>query len=106
MNVTAYYQKVRETEAELANPCVVVSETTADGGKAGVRIEVPRRVGARMIVDGVARAATEQESREFQEEKAEAKRAADQLAAANRMQVTVIPTSDLRSLRGTGKGRE
>lgn len=106
MNMMTYYQNVRETEAQLADPCVVVSEATAEGGKEGVRIEVPRRVGARMIVDRVARAATEQEAREFQEEKAEAKRAADQLAAASRMQVTVIPTSDLRSLRGTGKGRE
>jgi hypothetical protein len=106
MDVMAYYQRVRETEAGLADPCVVVSEATPDGGKAGVRLEVRRRMGARMIVDRVARAATEQETCEFQEEKTETKRAADQLAAASRMQVTVIPTSDLRSLRGPGKGRE
>jgi hypothetical protein len=105
MDLTAYYLKVREVEAPLTDPCVVVSLETPDGGKAGVRMEVPRRVGARMIVDRTARGATEDETREFQQEKAEAKRAAEQLAAAARMQVTVIPSNELRNLRGL-KGRE
>jgi hypothetical protein len=106
MDIRAYYEKIRETAAGLPEPCVVVSEVTPDGGKAGVRVEVPRAVGARMIVDRRARAATAEEAREFQDEKVEAKRAADQQAAASRMQVTVIPSSELRNLRGPNKGRE
>lgn len=100
MDLKIYYQKIRETEAELPEPCVLVSRATENGGKAGVRMEVPRAIGAKMIVDGNARAATEEEAQVFQEERAEAKAEADQLAAASRMQVTVIPSSELRSLKG------
>ena len=106
MDLRGYYQKVREMEGALLEPCVVVSHATTDGGKAGVRMEVARRTAARMIVDGVARAATEAEASEFQEEKREAKQAADQLAAASRMQVTVIPSGDLRYVKGQGRSRE
>ena len=104
MDIKGYYQKVRETEATLPEPCVVVSEATPNGGKAGVVMEVPRKAGARMIVDRAARPASEEETREFQEEKREAKRAADEQAAAARMQVTVVPASEWRNLRGPGKG--
>ena len=38
--------------------------------------------------------------REFQDEKAEAKRLADQAAAANRVQLTVISPNELRKLKG------
>jgi hypothetical protein len=106
MDLRGYYQKVRELEARLPEPCVVVSHSTADGGRAGVRSEVPRGTAARMIVDGMARAATEEEASEFQEKKRQAKQEADQLAAASRMQVTVVSQSDLRYLKGQGRGRE
>jgi hypothetical protein len=53
-----------------------------------------------MIVEGGARLATAEEAREFQEKKAEAKRQADQLAAASRMQFTVISPTELRKLKG------
>jgi hypothetical protein len=69
-------------------------------------MEAPRKKAARMIVERTARVATAEEAREFQEQKLEAKRAAEQLAAAARMQVTVIPSNELRNLRGPGKGRE
>jgi hypothetical protein len=103
MDLRAYYQKIRETEAALPEPCVTVSLETADGGKAGVRTEVPRKIAARMIVDGHARPATEEEAEAFRAAQAEAKRAADQLAAASRMQVTVIPSGELRQLRTPGR---
>lgn len=99
MDLRAYYQKIRETEGRLKEPCVVVSLQTPDGGKAGVRTEVSRDVAARMIVDGRAREASEEEAREFMEQKAEAKRVAEQLAAAARMQVTVVPSSEWRNPR-------
>lgn len=102
MDLRAYYQKIREMEGRLTEPCVVVSVETPDGGKAGVRTEASRQVAARMLVEGIARAADERETREFMEQKLEAKRAADQLAAAARMQVTVVPSSEWRNLR-TGR---
>jgi hypothetical protein len=106
MNLTAYFSKIRELEAELPEPCVVVSSETANGGKAGVRTEASRRVAARMIVEGAARAATAEEAEEFQREKTERKRLADQLAVASRMQLTMVPASELYNLRGPVRGEE
>ena len=106
MDLRAYYQKIREMEGRLPEPCVVVSLETSDGGKAGVRTEVNRQVAARMVVEGRARVASEEETREFAERKLEAKRAADQLAAAARMQVTVVPSSEWRNLRSGRNTKE
>ena len=103
MDLKGYYQKVRELEEKLPEPCVVVSYETADGGKAGVRTEVSRKRAAQMMVAGVARQATEEEALAFQKQQAEAKQVAEQLAAAARMQVTVIPSSELRNLKGSRK---
>jgi hypothetical protein len=100
MDLKAYYRKRREAEERLPEPCVVVSLETADGGKAGVRTEVRRALAAKMIVDGVARQATAEEAKTFQDEKVEAKRVAEQLAAASRMQVTVVPSSEWRKTKG------
>jgi hypothetical protein len=108
MDLQIYYRKIRETEESLQGSSVVlVSLETPDGGRAGVRTEAPRRIAAKMIVEGCARMATADESREFQEQKAEAKRQADQVAAASRMQFTVISPNELRKLKGSGQpGKE
>ncbi len=96
MDLKPYYEKRRELEKRLPEPCVLVSLETPDGGKAGVAVEVRRELGARMIVEGKAQQATEEEAQAFQEEKQEAKQQAEQLAAASRMQVTVVPSSEWR----------
>ena len=107
MDLQIYYRKIRETEESLKDPAVLlVSLETPDGGRPGVRTEVPRRIAARMIVEGAARLATPQEVREFHEEKAESKRQADQLAAASRMQFTVISPNELRKLKGVQPGKD
>ncbi len=101
MDLKAYYQKIRQIEATLTEPhVVVVSLETPDGGRAGVRTEVARGVAARMVVEGRARLATPEETKEMKEQAAEAKRAAEEAGAAKRMQLTVISESDLRALRG------
>jgi len=101
MDLQLYYKKIRETEHILKEPFVLlVSADTPDGGRAGVLTEVPRRVAAKMIIEGWARAASTEEAREFTEEKAEAKRQADQLVAASRMQFAVVSPSELRKLKG------
>ncbi len=82
MDIKAYYGKVREVEAGMAGESVVVvSEESADGGRAGVRTEVPRALAAKMIVEGSARAASEEEAEEYRAKVAEAQRAAERLAA-------------------------
>ncbi len=96
MNLRSYYQKMREVEASFTHPFVVlVSHATSDGGKEGLLTEVPKELAAKMIADGRAHAASDDAAREFHEKKAEAKRAADSEAAANRMQVTLVPTAEL-----------
>ena len=43
MDLRAYYQKMRKVESEIQDPYVViVSRETPDGGRAGVKSEVPR----------------------------------------------------------------
>jgi hypothetical protein len=101
MDIKVYYQKVKQVEATLGEPhVVVVSEETPDGGRAGVRTEVTRRIAAQMVVQGRARLATAEEASAFREERAEASRAAEQASAAKHMQLTVISEADLRALRG------
>ena len=55
MDSKIYYQKVREQEAKIPSDfAVVISRDTADGGKAGTKTEVPRRVAAKLVVEGLA----------------------------------------------------
>jgi hypothetical protein len=104
MDLQLYYKKIRDLEGSFTDPSVLlVSRETPEGGRAGVRTEVPRRIGAKMIVDGMARLATDEETREFHEQKAEAKRKADQIVAASRMKFAVVSASELRSLKGGGR---
>ncbi len=101
MDLKIYYQKLRQTEAALTEPEVVIASLeTSDGGREGVLSEVGRAVAAKMIVEGRGRLATGEEVAAFREQTAEAKRQAEQAAAARRMQVTVISEADLRALRG------
>lgn len=100
MDLKVFYQKLRQTEASIAEAhVVVVSLETPDGGQPGVRTEVARALAARMIVEGKARLATPEESAGFREQVAEAKRAADQAAAANRIQIAVVADSELKTLK-------
>lgn len=102
MDLQIYYKKIREAEDSLNDPSVVlVSLETPEGGRVGVRTEVPRRIAAKMIVEGRARLASAEEVHDFQEQKLEAKRQADQVAAASRMQFAVISSSELKKLKGT-----
>jgi hypothetical protein len=91
MELKVYYQKLRQVEGSITEPYVVVASLeTPDGGRAGVLTEVPRALAAKLIVEGGARLATGEESLEFREQVAEAKRLAEQSAAASRIQVTVV----------------
>ncbi len=94
MDLRVYYKTLRQIEAGLPEDVVVSSKATPDGGKEGVLTEVPRRIAARLIVEGSAELAKEAEASAFRARAAEAKRLADQRAAAGRLQVTVISEAD------------
>ncbi len=92
MDLRAYYKKVREIEAQLPSPYTVLfSLETPDGGKPGVLSEVVTLIAAKQIAEGRARAATAEETKLFHSRNHEAKQAADELAAASRMQIMVVP---------------
>jgi hypothetical protein len=97
MDLRAYYQKINDTAALLTGESlVVVSVATPEGGKEGVRTEAPRMVAAKLLVEGRARMATEEETLEFQIANCEAREKFDREEAARRVQVMVIPSLDLR----------
>jgi hypothetical protein len=100
MDLRHYYANIRQAEAKLEGDFVIVASLeTADGGKAGVISEAPRSLAAKLIVDGRARVASEEERRAFEGRNAQMRKLAEQAAAAKRVQVTVVSESDLRSAR-------
>jgi len=105
MDLRVYYQKLRQVESSISEPYVIiVSNATPDGGRAGALTETPRRIAARLILDGTARLAKEEEASAFREEAAAAKLHAEQLATASRLQVTVVSGGEVRKSGGTPKG--
>jgi hypothetical protein len=105
MDLQMYYQKIRETEAEIADEFpLVVSMVTSDGGKSGRQTEVPRRLAAKMLVEGQIRLASKDETKVHRKALAEAKQVAEREAAAARLQLTVLSTTELDRLRSEARG--
>lgn len=91
MDVKQYYRKIREIEATLTGQYVfLVSLETTDGGKAGAVSEVPRPIAAKMIVEGRALLASEEEKQAYLKQQAAAKKAAHKAELARRLQVAII----------------
>jgi hypothetical protein len=100
MDLRLYYEKIRTMETKLADEFpIIVSHETTDGGKEGTKTEVPRRIAARLLVEGLARLASKEEVKAFREFLAESKRVADQLVMAAKLQLTVLSTADLDRLK-------
>jgi hypothetical protein len=100
MDLTVYYRKVKENEQKLSGDWVVVKSCeTPDGGKPGVLTEVSRRNAALLLVDGRAELASDGEAKQFRDALREAKAAVDQAEAGRRLQMSLIPTNELRSLK-------
>jgi hypothetical protein len=84
MDLLAYYEKIRKMEAAIDTVFAVVSSrATPDGGRAGVKTELPRAVAARLIVDGKADLADPEDAARFRTEAEEKWREA-QLHVADR----------------------
>jgi len=106
MDLRAYFQKIRELEAKIAEEFpIVVSLDTPDGGKAGTHTGVTRALAAKMIVEGVARLATEVEAAAFRALQEEASRVAQQIAAAAKVQVTVVAAGEPDKLKGAKQAK-
>ena len=107
MDLRVYYQKIREMETKIADEFpLVVSVETADGGKGGTKTEVPRRLAAKLLVEGTVRLASKDEMKAHREALAEAKRVADRAAAAAKVQLTVLSVTELDKLRGEARGNK
>jgi len=105
MDLKLYYQKIRETQAQIATlHAVIVSHETPDGGKPGQKTEVSAALAARMVVEGRAHLASAEEAAEFRQALVDAKQAADEAAEAGRVQVTLVPTADLNRLKNAARG--
>lgn len=105
MDLRLYYQKIRDMEAKIEEEFpVVVSNETVDGGKAGTKTEVPRRIAAKLLVENLARLATAEEIKAYQAMMAEARRVAEQIAQAAKLQLTVLSVAELDRLKGHSRG--
>ncbi len=97
MDLRSYYTRIRETEELLTGEHLVLfSLKTSEGGKEGVLTEASRAIAARLIAEGRARVATDDEAIEFYEKHRESKERIDNEEAARRLQVMVIPASDFK----------
>jgi hypothetical protein len=77
MDLRVYYQKIRKIEAEIADEFpVVVSRETSDGGKPGLKSQVPRYLAARLIAEDKASLATAEQTAQFHADTTEAWREA------------------------------
>jgi hypothetical protein len=55
MDLRSYYEAIRRVEAGIVEAeVVVVSCETPDGGRCGLKSTVPRKLAARLIVEGLA----------------------------------------------------
>jgi len=99
MDLRAYYQKIRKLEAQIPDEsAVIVSMETSDGGSPGHLNEVRRELAARMVVEGRARLATDEEATAFRQQQAKTyEQARQEEAAAQRRGVLTEP--ELRAIR-------
>ncbi len=97
MDLRSYYGKVRAADATLTGEHIVmVSLETSEGGKPGVKTEVPRAIAAKLIAEQRARVASDEEATGFHEGNRKARAAHDEQEAAKRVQVMVIPSQELK----------
>ena len=97
MDLKQYFRKIRQVEAGLIETFpLVVSLETPDGGKPGLVSEISREEAAKLIVEGRAVLASEEEKELYREQQARAKEAAERGDLAKRVQVAIMSDRDLR----------
>lgn len=100
MDLKAFYHKIAAAKEMIATPfAVIVSADTPDGGRAGILTEVGRELAARMIVEGRARLASENEALNYYAERVEAARRAAESEAEQRLKIALVSERDLKAVR-------
>ncbi len=100
MDLRAFYQKIRQLEREIpGDQIIVVSNETPDGGRSGQVSEVPKAVGARMIVEGRARLATLEESTQYRAGVQKAMEQARRAEIVRRTPARLLSDADVEALR-------
>lgn len=100
MDLKAYFRKVREIESTIEGDyAIVVSLETSDGGRPGQMTEVTKQVAARLIMDGKARLAGSDESRDFYQAIACERDEVIRRDAENRINVTLVTERPLPELK-------
>ncbi len=107
METRAYYAKIRQVEETIPEPWVVViSSETDDGGVLGRATEVSRALAAKLIVDGNARLAERVETDKYHSDAEEARKAAERLAQAAKLQFTLVTADGELEAAATGRQAE
>ena len=97
MDLKQYFRKIREIEASLVDEFpLVVSLETSDGGKGGEFAELTRSNAARMIAEGRATLASQEQIERFKEQQAAAKKAAERAEFAKRIQLAIVSDPDVQ----------
>jgi hypothetical protein len=98
MDLKQYFRKIREVEAGIGDAYpIIVSRETADGGKAGAMVEVSRTIAAKMIVEGRAVLASEEEKELYRQEQISRRRASEHTELTKRIQIAIV-TMGIRKL--------
>ena len=106
MDLRDFFRTIREIEAQIEEPhAIIVSLTTTDGGKAGVHTEVPRKLGARMVAEGKARLATQDEVASFRARVQQDVEAVEKAALAEKLQVALVSDLDIETLKQSVRPR-
>lgn len=99
MDLRQYFRKIEELERTLTEAyLVVVSLETSDGGKPGLLSEVSRSNAAKLIVEGRAALATDEQKESYFAARSAAREAAERAEMAKRLQLAVIPESEFRQI--------
>lgn len=105
MDVKEYYRKVRGIESTIDGEfAVVVSNETADGGKAGRKTEVAKLQAAKLVAEGRARLATEEETRQYFAEIADRRKEIENANLQQRLGMAAVAELERRlQVRPKGK---
>jgi hypothetical protein len=100
MDLRLYYKKIRDIEELLeGDHFIVVSLATSEGGKDGVRTQVSKANAAKLIAEGRARLASDDEQNEYLDAQREDRERFEVEQAARQMQLVVVPPADTRKTR-------
>lgn len=97
MDLRQFYRKIREVKATIPDEFVyIASAETTDGGRVGIVNEVTRDSAARLIVEGKAVMASQEQIEVFHSATAQARQRLDKAEMARRIQVAIISDQEDR----------